>query len=66
MRQIVKADKLMGVFYVPFKKRGGVYFCFFVFLTWQHTTASFLNGFKISDIDELILTLIFRFGITLA
>ena len=25
-------------------------------------TASFLNGFKIPDIDQLSLTLVFRFG----
>ena len=29
------------------------------------TTASFLNGFKISDIGQLILALIFRFGVIL-
>ena len=28
-------------------------------------TTSFLNGFKISDIDQLILALIFRFGLIL-
>ena len=28
-------------------------------------TVSFLNGFKISDIDQLSLTLIFRFGVIL-
>ena len=28
------------------------------------TTASFLNGFKISDVDPLILALICRFGVT--
>ena len=33
--------------------------------TMMLTTASFLNGFKISDIDQLILALIFRFGIML-
>ena len=27
---------------------------------------SFLNGFKISDTDQLILALIFRFGVILA
>ena len=31
----------------------------------KHTTASFLNGLKISDVDQLILALIFRFGIIL-
>lgn len=28
-------------------------------------TASFLNSFKISDIDQLILALIFKFGVIL-
>ena len=28
-------------------------------------TASFLDGFKIPDIDQLILALIFRFGVIL-
>ena len=30
-----------------------------------YTPLSFLNGFKISDIDQLILALIFRFGVIL-
>ena len=30
---------------------------------WKYTTATFLNSFKISDIDQLILALIFRFGV---
>ena len=29
----------------------------------QNVPASFLNGFKISDIDKLILALILRFGV---
>ena len=32
---------------------------------YKVTTASFLNGFKISDADQLILALIFRFGVIL-
>ena len=28
-------------------------------------TASFLNGFKIYDIDQLILAVLFRFGVIL-
>ena len=31
----------------------------------QRTTASFSNGLKISGIDQLILAIIFRFGVTL-
>ena len=31
----------------------------------KHAAASFLNGFKISDIDQLIFGLIFRFGVNL-
>ena len=31
MQQILKADKLIGVFQVPFKKLAGVYFCFLFF-----------------------------------
>ena len=30
-----------------------------------HDSEFFLNGFKISDIDQLILALIFRFGVIL-
>ena len=30
---------------------------------YVYTTARFLNGFKISDIDQFILALIFRFGV---
>ena len=30
-----------------------------------NSTASFLNGFKISEIDQLILAPIFRFGVIL-
>ena len=30
---------------------------------YVYTTASFFNGFKISDIDQFILALIFRFGV---
>ena len=29
----------------------------------DNTDCEFLNDFKISDIDQLILTLIFRFGV---
>ena len=31
----------------------------------DNTDGEFLNGFKISDIDQLILALIFRFGVNL-
>ena len=37
------------------KKQTGVYYM----------TTSFLNGFKISDIDQLILVPTFRFGVIL-
>ena len=33
------------------------------FYTWLYTTASFLNGLKISDLDLFILSLIFRFEV---
>ena len=39
--------------------------CVIRFKNTQYTTASFLNGFKISDIDQLVLALIFRFGVIL-
>jgi len=39
------------------KKRAVVYY--------KVTTASFLNGLKIADADQLILALIFRFGVIL-
>ena len=35
------------------------------FYTWKYMIASFLSGFKISDIDELILALMFRTGVIL-
>ena len=41
--------------YVLFKKLAIVYYQVFTI---------FLNGFKISDIDQPILALIFRFGVT--
>ena len=41
--------------------QSGFTYCF----KTEHTTTSFLNGFKISDVDQLILALIFRFGVIL-
>ena len=59
-------------FTVVFKKRAGVYYQvkkLKVKLRVLHliilTPACFLNGSKISDIDQLILALILRFGIIL-
>ena len=58
MQQILKADKLIGVFQVPFKKLAGVYFCFLFFLNlvlhdceffkrlqnlWYRSTHSYTN-----------------------
>ena len=43
------------VFAETFKKRAGVHYI----------TVSFLNGFRICDKDQLILALIFRFGVIL-
>ena len=38
----------------------------FLNLIIHSSPARFLNGFKISDLDQLILGLIFRFGVILA
>ena len=47
--------------HVLFKKRAGVQL---EILNLIIPTTSFLNGFKISDVDPLILALICRFGVT--
>ena len=59
--RVLSSFLLFSVLYVLFKKRAGV--SPRVFKPDKPPTAHFLNGFNISDINELILALIFRFGV---